>query len=135
MSDYDELVAASSADAIRATLTANADELSEAASAHHMQGMGMVREAEYKGRHIEVKTTYEITVDGKPFDVHLVVNNQGRVYYHGLPTRDFPSAVDLVKKAIDVFGDEVGGNGNGNAGHEGHEHEHGHGGMHMGGNE
>lgn len=36
----------------------------------------------------------------------MTVDNGGRVHYHGLPTRDFPSAIDLVKKAIDFFPDD-----------------------------
>lgn len=65
--------------------------------------MTSVRQAEYRGHQIVVRTTYEITVDGRPFDVHLTVDNGGRVHYHGLPTRDFPSVIGLVEKAIAVF--------------------------------
>ncbi len=53
-----------------------------------------------------MRTTYEITVDSAPFDVHLTVDNGGRVHYHGLPTRDFASVIGLVEKAIDVFPDD-----------------------------
>lgn len=103
---YTELAAASRPDALRAALAANAEELRHAADEHHGGEMASVRRASYQGHEIEVWTTYEITVDGRPFDVHLTVDNAGRVHYHGLPTRDFPSVIGLVKKAIDVFGDE-----------------------------
>ena len=76
------------------------------------------RVATHAGRRIEVATTYSITVDGEPFDAGLIVDNQGRVYYHGLPTRDFASAVDLVKKVIDQFPDDFG------PGDHDHDHDH-----------
>lgn len=68
--------------------------------------MADVRTAQHAGHEVVVRTSYEITVDGVPFDVHLSVGNNGRVHYHGLPTRDFGSVIDLVAKAIDRFGDE-----------------------------
>jgi hypothetical protein len=65
-----------------------------------------MREAHYKGHHITIKTTYEITIDGKPFMGTLEVSNAGTVQYHGMPTAGFASALDLVKSVIDVFPDE-----------------------------
>jgi hypothetical protein len=62
-----------------------------------------MRYASYEGHDITVRTTYEIKVDGEPFAVPVTVDNNGRVHYHGLPTRDFASVIDLVKKAIDTF--------------------------------
>lgn len=102
--DYSELVAAAQPDALREALAANADEIAQAAGAHHGADLASVREATYKGHQIVIRTTYEITVDGRPFDVHVTVDNNGRVHYHGLPTRDFASVTALVEKAIDIFG-------------------------------
>jgi hypothetical protein len=59
-----------------------------------------------KGHQITVRTTYEITVDGRPFAIHATVDDNGRVHYHGLPTRDFPSIIGLIQKAIDMFPDD-----------------------------
>jgi len=107
--DYPDLVAASQPEALRAALAANADKLQHAAEEHHGGGgLESVRQATYKGHEIVVRTSYAITVDGRPFNVHLTIDNDGRVHYHGLPTRDFPSVIGLVEKAIDVFGDEFG---------------------------
>ncbi|MGQ0778558.1 MAG: hypothetical protein ACT4NY_29795 [Pseudonocardiales bacterium] len=106
--DYPDLVAASQPDALRAALAANADKLQHAAEEHHGGELESVRQATYKGHEIVVRTRYEITVDGQPFNVHLTIDNDGRVHYHGLPTRDFPSVIGLVEKAIDIFGDEFG---------------------------
>ncbi|MGH3926080.1 MAG: hypothetical protein ACRDTT_25005, partial [Pseudonocardiaceae bacterium] len=104
--DYSGLVAASQPEALRAALAANAEKLRHAAQEHHGGELVSVRQATYKGHEIVVRTSYEITVDGRPFNVHLTIDNDGRVHYHGLPTRDFPSVIGLVKKAIDIFGDE-----------------------------
>jgi hypothetical protein len=37
---------------------------------------------------------------------HLALTNDGQVQYHGLPNYSFDSAVDLVKKMIDVYPDD-----------------------------
>ena len=82
-----------------------------------------VREADYEGRHIVVRTSYEIAVDGKPVTGHLGVTNDGRVHYHPVPNQSFESAIDLVKRVIDTFPDEFpsGGRDDRHAG-GGHEH-------------
>lgn len=103
MADDLDLVPAVAPEAVRAALAANADELALAAHPHHTGALASVRRASHRGRVIEVRTAYSITVDGRPFDVHLTVDNSGRVHYHGLPTRDFSSVIDLVAKAIDTF--------------------------------
>lgn len=101
--EHSDWVAASQPDAVRASLQANAELIAHAGHAHGTGGITSVRAATYKGHQITVHTTYEITVDGRPFDIHLTVDNGGRVHYHGLPTRDFASVIGLVEKAIDVF--------------------------------
>ncbi|MGH3912307.1 MAG: hypothetical protein ACRDTC_02675 [Pseudonocardiaceae bacterium] len=135
--DYQDLVAASQPEALRAALAANAEELRHAAQEHHGGELASIRQVTYKGHEIVVRTTYEITVDGQPFNVHLTIGNDGRVHYHGLPTRDFSSVIGLVEKAIDVFGDEFGPGSSGQPiapepdphhpdhaghGHSGHDH-------------
>jgi hypothetical protein len=62
-----------------------------------------LREADYKGRRITIRTTYHIEVDGKAVEGHLGVTNDGRVHYHAVPNLSFASAVDLVKQLIDTF--------------------------------
>jgi hypothetical protein len=71
-----------------------------------MGGAGSVRTAEYKGHHIVIKTTYQVTIDGKRFMGQLGVTNSGEVHYHGVPNAGFASAIDLVKAVIDTFPDE-----------------------------
>ncbi|GCD93736.1 hypothetical protein [Embleya hyalina] len=110
--------------------------------------MDSVREDEFEGHRIVVRTRYEITVDDRAVTAHLMVSNNGEVHCHALPAYQFLSAVDTVKALIQYFPDEfppdAGGHG-GPAGpggddggaHEGHghehHHEHGHGPDHRGG--
>ena len=76
----------------------------------HEHGSGhdtdAVREVDYKGHHIVIRTTYEITIDGKPFKSELGVTNDGHVHYHGMPAAGFDSAVDLMMSVIDNFPSE-----------------------------
>jgi len=65
--------------------------------------MKTVRQDDYKGHHITVRTSYEIDVDGQPVTGHINVSNGGEVAYHGLPNMKFDSAVDLVRRLIDQF--------------------------------
>jgi hypothetical protein len=73
--------------------------------AHHGP-VQTVREDEYHGHRIVVRTTYEIEVDGRPVSGHLGVANDGRVHYHPTPNLSYASAVDLVKSLIDIFPDD-----------------------------
>ncbi|MFI6582981.1 hypothetical protein [Embleya sp. NPDC050493] len=104
--------------------------------------MDSVREEEFDGHRIVVKTTYEITVDDRSVAAHLMVSNNGEVHCHALPAYQFLSAVDTVKALIQYFPDEFppagGGHGGpvtgpgGHAGHGGHD-GHAHGSNHPGG--
>jgi hypothetical protein len=119
--DHFDLAAAGQPDALRAALADRADELRHAAHGHVHGDLSSERVAEHGGHRIVIRTTYEITVDGRPFDVQVVVDNAGHVYYHGLPTEDFASVVDLVKRVIDQFPDDFGADG----GHDHGDHDHG----------
>jgi len=76
-------------------------------SMHHMSAS--VREADYQGHHIVIRTTYDIRVDGVPLMGHLGVTNDGQVHYHAVPNLSFASAIDTVKRVIDVFPDDFAG--------------------------
>jgi hypothetical protein len=101
--DYLDFVGAAQPDEIRKALAANAEQIVTAGHAHGSGDIWSMRYASYKGHEITVHTTYEITVDGRPFAIHVTVDNNGRVHYHGLPTRDFASIIGLIQKAIDMF--------------------------------
>lgn len=81
------------------------------ASQRHRHAVTSVREAEYKGHHIVIRTTYDIRVDRKRVTGHFAVGNNGQVHYHPIPNMQFASAVDMVKRLIDVFPDEYAGKG------------------------
>lgn len=61
-----------------------------------------VRKAIHKGHKITIRTTYRIEIDGVPLTVPVIVGSDGMVSTHGLPTYAVKSAVDLVRKIIDV---------------------------------
>lgn len=65
-----------------------------------------VRSDVYKGRKIQITTTYDIRIDGRPVGGHVDVSPEGRVHYHGLPAYSWQSAVDLVRQLIDSFPDD-----------------------------
>jgi hypothetical protein len=127
--DYSDFVGAAQPDEIRKALAANAEQIANAGHAHGSGDLSSMRYASYKGHQITVRTTYEITVDGRPFPIHVTVDNNGRVHYHGLPTRDFPSIIGLIQKAIDMFPkdfQEPTPKPDPNDGSHHHEHDHEH---------
>lgn len=66
-------------------------------------GQEIIRQDDYKGHHIVVRTRYDITVDGQAVTGHMMLTNLGQVQYHGLPNYSFDSAVGLVRALIDNF--------------------------------
>ena len=62
-----------------------------------------IREVEYKGHNITIRTSYDIKIDGKRLQGHVYVDRGGMVSTHAMPTYSFASTVDLVKKLIDAF--------------------------------
>jgi hypothetical protein len=82
-----------------------------------------VREDDYKGHHIVIKTTYEIEIDGQPFQGTLDVSNAGTVHYHAIPNVSSDSAVELIRSVIDAFPDDFeGAHPGGHGGGHGHVH-------------
>ena len=75
--------------------------------------MESVRQADYQGHHIVIRTRYQIEVDGRMLMGHVDVTNDGQVHYHPVPNLSFASAVDLVKRLIDVFPDDFARKGRG----------------------
>lgn len=73
---------------------------------HHEGAQEIVREDDYKGHHIVVRTTYHITVDGQEVTGHIMLTNAGQVQYHGLPNHSFDSTIGLVRALIDNFPDD-----------------------------
>jgi hypothetical protein len=72
----------------------------------HPGPVTVVREDDYRGHHVVITTTYEITVDGAPVPVHIGISNDGTAHAHGLPAYEFASLVDVIRALIDFFPDE-----------------------------
>jgi hypothetical protein len=107
--------------------------LADVPSAHAHDGgteMATVREDDYKGRHIVIRTTYHIEVNGTPFEGQLALDNAGRVHCHALPNYQFASAVEMVQRLIDIFPEDFPASQDGGHDTDGHGggHEAGHGG-------
>src|SRR3569833_3139985 len=94
-----------SPESIATYVKSNAARARKAQQMHHGESV-VTREADYKGHHIVVRTKYEVEVDGRPLMGHMGVNDAGSVHYHPVPNLNFASALDMVKKIIDVFPDE-----------------------------
>jgi len=62
-----------------------------------------LREDEHLGCRIRIKTTYEITINDRPYSGHLMLDNDGNVYTHACPYTKFGSAMDLVKRLISLY--------------------------------
>ena len=91
-------------------------------SHHHHDSFTTLRQAQHRGKKIEIHTTYRILIDGEPLQTHTAVLNNGKVHTHGLPQYAFSSAIDMVKKIIDTLAAELPENqlhasGNGHKGH------------------
>jgi hypothetical protein len=72
----------------------------------HHHGNTTVREVTYGHHTIRVVTSYDIEVDGQPVTGHLLVTNEGSVHYHAIPNQEFASALDMVKRMIDLAPDQ-----------------------------
>lgn len=115
-------------ESIASYVAKNAEQVKQIQQHPGDHGTRSVRQAEYKGHRIVVRTHYEIEVDGKPVMGHVGVTNDGQVHYHPVPNVSFASAVELVERLIDIFPDDfsktrpaskpvdTGGHG----GHQGH---------------
>ncbi len=104
--DRSAWVTAGQPQSVMASLAERAEDLRHTGHAHEHLAQESVRTVSHRGHEIVIRTRYEITVDGRPFTIQASVNNAGLVHYHGLPTRNFRSAVDLVKEAIHEFPDD-----------------------------
>jgi hypothetical protein len=103
----DDLVAGANPDVLARRVSEQRDWLAEQGG-HEGHGgeLETIREEDYRGHHIRVRTTYTLEVDGVPLTGHVGVTNDGAVHYHAIPNYSFSSAVGLVKQLIDSFPDD-----------------------------
>src|SRR5437879_12163220 len=91
------------ADASAAQAKKNAAHFKKLLQGMHMgHGISSLREADYKGHHITIKTSYDIKIDGKPFKGVLGVSNAGTDHYHGIPDLLFASEPSPMTAVIAV---------------------------------
>ena len=108
-------IASPTPQSIAAYVRKNAEQVKRAQKHRHGE-MDSVREADYAGHHIVVRTRYQVEVDGHMLMGHMGVTNDGQVHYHPVPNLAFSSAVDLVKRLIDIFPDDFAKKGRGGMG-------------------
>lgn len=103
--DFDRLDEVVSPQQQAAGMAYHRTELQRLHEPHH-HGNTTVREITYGTHTIRVVTSYDIEVDGQPVTGHLLVTNEGAVHYHAIPNQEFASALDMVKRIIDLAPDE-----------------------------
>lgn len=62
-----------------------------------------IRRQEYKGKSIRVETSYKFYIDDKPVNLHASVMNDGKVHCHTLPQYAFTSALQMLRRVVDVM--------------------------------
>jgi hypothetical protein len=103
--DFDRLDEVVSPHEQAAGMEHHRSELQRLHESHH-HGTSTVREISYRAHTIRVVTSYEIEVDGHPVTGHVLVTNEGTLHYHAIPNQEFPSALDMVKRMIDLAPDQ-----------------------------
>ena len=78
-------------------------EIPEGDSGHGGRGLVSTRVFTHRGHEVSIKTTYEITIDSKPYAGHVSVDEEGYIRCHSIPYETYPSAVDFVKQLIEQY--------------------------------
>jgi hypothetical protein len=99
--ERDELEGVATPEQLAAAVERSRDDLARLQHTHE-HPTESIRELTYKGHHIRIVTTYQIEVDGAPITGHLSLTHEGTLHYHAIPNQEFDSAVDMVKRIIDL---------------------------------
>ncbi len=79
----------------------------QAEQSHHQHNANTtVRADAHKGHKIELRTTYELYIDGQLLNLHLGVMQDGQVHCHSIPNYSSASGIDVIKAVIDAFPDD-----------------------------
>jgi hypothetical protein len=73
------------------------------ANHHQHHPIESIREFDYKGSKIVIKTSYNITINDHPVNPHVFVDRKGHLTTHALPNYTFNSAVDMIKSIVDCM--------------------------------
>lgn len=65
-----------------------------------------IRTATYRRHEIVLRTSYELSIDGKPLNVHISVDDNGNVLCHAIPNYAFASGLDMARQLIDAYPDD-----------------------------
>jgi hypothetical protein len=57
----------------------------------------------HKDHTVRIISTYRVKVDGKPADLHLSDNEDGKVLTYATPFATYALAVDLMKVVMDII--------------------------------
>lgn len=68
----------------------------------HKTSFKSVRKNTYRGKTVQIETTYKVMIDGEPLSSHITVHDDGSVQCHDFPNYSFLSAMDMTKKIIDA---------------------------------
>ncbi|HKU44357.1 MAG TPA: hypothetical protein VJR89_39630 [Polyangiales bacterium] len=71
------------------------------------------------GHEIEVRTTYEVRLDGQAVALNIMVDSDGRLWTHLCPYATFATAPELVEYVLEHAPEALVG-----LAHSGHEHSH-----------
>jgi hypothetical protein len=58
------------------------------------------RTLEHRGRTITITTTYEVRVEARPVTLHMMVDEEGRLWSHLCPYLTFATAPELVRHLL-----------------------------------
>jgi hypothetical protein len=59
-----------------------------------------VRTLEHQGRVISITTTYEVRIEGRLLSLHMMVDEEGRLWSHLCPYQTFATALELVRHLL-----------------------------------
>jgi hypothetical protein len=90
------------------------------AAAGHAGAMSSQRVVHVGGHHIEITTTYSVTIDGEPATIHMFVDTDGRLWSHVCPYRTFASAGELIAYVVKHVPEALTGVAGAHSGHGGH---------------
>ena len=62
-----------------------------------------IRTADYRGHDLEIRTTYQVFIDGAQIAVPFHVGDDGQVTCHAVPNYSSPTALDVARRIVDAY--------------------------------
>ncbi len=73
------------------------------------QAMVSVREFTHEQHRVKITTSYQVEIDDHPVQLHVVVDNDGRVLSHIMPFETYASATDMIRTLLTRLPDAFAG--------------------------